>query len=110
MPASVVGTLGSTISNFASLSQTMSDQLSRTPKNIPVASCGTSSTTSYFCQVVVPFIGRLLVHSHPQTGPILCSFRLDEGAEPHPFPLVMICAEVLHQSAEPGTWGVVDLR
>lgn len=40
---SVVRTVGPTTSNFALLSQTVHDRLSSTPKNIPVASCATST-------------------------------------------------------------------
>ena len=50
-------TIGPTISSVARLSQTVPDPLSRTPKNIPVVSCGTSSTTSYLFQSGVPLIG-----------------------------------------------------
>lgn len=90
--------IGPTISNLASLSRTVPVPLSRTPKNMPDAFCGTSGTTSYFFHSVVPLIDLscilskasccdpLSIYAHPRTRPIFCAFCHYERTETDSFP------------------------
>jgi hypothetical protein len=79
-PVSKFRLVGSTVSNFTLLSQTVPDLLSRMPKAIWVASRGTSRTTSQSCQVVVPLIGRSCILSKLTIGGPL-STRIQSPAQ-----------------------------
>src|SRR5208283_2678595 len=66
---------------FGTMSQTTPEPANKIPNDIAVASFGTSSTTSYRCQPVVPFMARFSMLSNA-TVDFSLSTRIHSPAHP----------------------------
>src|SRR5216684_1777825 len=84
----VVGTDDGTSSRTRSSAQTMPSPVRMAPKNRSLASFGTSRTTSYFVQSVVPRGPRFGMLSKARAGVVAESTRIQRPAHPEVTSLV----------------------